>query len=507
MEPYDFALLGGLFAFSAIGLRSGIAATTLLALGLFGTLLVAVSIGTPDALLVLLAAWFGVAVLVAFLSGRLGWAPRNRRSRIGAVLIAAGQFAAVSVLATGSLGMRMPDGAEVLRSASAYPHIAGAGERLIAIETDLLPAPAVMLTYPAPIEAEAEAEIANTDPAARPIDWAEVAAFENRVTRFLTGHTVAADRAPISFEASGTVLRVHVELGESFAAGDILAELDPTPLQIAVDERRAGLIEADALAREANLTLDRQRQLAENGTIAQAALDRAEASAEAAQSRLAMTLAGIRSAEDRLADTLLYAPFDGIVADRMIEPAQSIQAGVPAFEIQDVNAGYQIEIVVPETLIGRIEAGAEHRAILLDGNDSPVIARVHEIGSRANATTGFPVTLDVLAATDPVRAGMTVEVQLSLPFSDLGEQRIGLAAVPYTAILPGDGERHVSFVYDPETGTLERRDITVAGREGTTTLISEGLVPGEIVATRGLPFLLDGQAVALRGVGIARYDD
>ena len=506
MGPYDYAIFAGLALFMALGLRSGFVLATLLAIGLLGVVLVAFSVGTPQVLLALLAGWCAMTAVLFVLRRRPGWIPRTIQSRAVGGFLGLGQFAVVAVLATGSLAMQMPERFETFRTSTTYPFVAGLAAQVIDADTAKFAIPAVMLSFPEPMELKPQTELVNVNPTVRPIDWAEVSAFDNRIIRILTGNTVAADKAPIAFEANGTILRVHAELGEAFSAGDVLAELDPTPLEIALDERRAALIEAEAVAREANLTLLRQRQLVQSGVVSQAVLDSAEASAGAAQSRLAMTKANIRSAEDRLADTVLYAPFDGVVANRMAEPAQSVQAGVPVFEVQDSNAGFQIEIIVPETLIGRIEAGAEYQAIVLDGNDSPVNARVQEIGSRANATTGFPVTLKVLTDTAPIRAGVTVEVYLSLPLSDANERHVGLAAVPYTAVLPADGAGHISFVYNTQTGTLERRPITVAAREGATALISEGLAPGEIVATRGLPFLRDSQPVALRGVGIARYD-
>lgn len=507
LGPYDFALIGGLFVLCLFGLRGGVTITALLAAGLAGCVALALSIGTAGGLLALVALWFVIAFSLLVLWRRLRGAPVTRRSRLAALLVSTGEFAVIAVLGTGALLTQLPQEGSIVRSAAAYPLIAEAGARLMAPDLNDPRQQPAMLTYPEPLPKAGPESPEPSIPAARPVDWAEVELFDNRINRVLTGHTIAADRAPISFEVGGTVRSVHVALGDRFTKGTVLAELDPTPLQIALDERRAGLIEAEATAHEANLTLQRQRQLRASGTVSQAALDRAEAAAESAQSRLAVAMAGIRQAEDDLADVVLRAPFDGIVDKRLIEPAQTVPAGAPAFEIQDPNGGYQIEMVVPETLIRQIQAGSEHRAILFDGNDSPVVATVHEIGSRANATTGFPVTLDIVGQSGPIHAGMTAEVFLSLTRKPGADGQVGLAAVPYTAVLPAADETYVSFVYDEVRGVLEQREIAVAGREGTTALVSDGLRPGEIVAVRGLPFLIDGQPVTLRGVGIARYDN
>ncbi len=507
LGPYDIALIAALLAVCWIGVRAGFWLVSLLTVGLVAAGGVGLYLGAPLYLVAALGCWLVLAIVLVALWRKLFYKRASAGSKTAALMVAVGQFALIAVLMTGAATSLLPQQLDTISSASAYPLIAKVGTRLGVQKLPMELETASVLRFPGPIVPEPDQEPILNESPPRPIDWAEVYRFDNAITRILNGYTVPTDRAPISFEVGGTVRSVNVALGETFLAGDVLAELDPTPLQIALDQQRAALIEAQATTREATLSLDRQRQLRSSGTISHAALDRAVAAAESAQSRLEMVQAAIRQAEDRLSDVVLRAPFDGIVDERLIEPAQTIQAGQRAFEIQNAHSGFQIEIVVPETLIEKIEAGVEHEAALLNGSDHLIRARVHEIGSRANATNGFPVTLDIIGDHAFVRAGMTVEVHFTLPQPGGNEQHIGLATVPYTAILPGDHDTHVSFVFNLQSGRLERREITVVAREGDTALISAGLEPGDIVATRGLPFLNDGEAVSLRGVGIARYDN
>ncbi len=502
---YDVFLVGGFLAVCGVLIRGGALWAVVCALVLAGALWVGWRAGAPVAVLSALAVWVGFAV-----GGVVLW--RRWRGRGGAwgiaVIVAAAEVATVAVIGTGAVLAARDGEAAVVRRAAAYPAVAAAGQRLAAVA----PGDAVV-QYPAPLAPPVPEVQRPAAAVVRPIDWAEVTVYDDRQRRSLTGTVVAADRAALSFEVDGTVARVNVEIGTQFSRGDVLAELDPTLLQITLEERRAALIEAEANARETAVVLERQRRLRDSGTVSEAAFDSALSAAESAQSRLGIARAGIRQAEDRLADAVLRAPYNGEVAARLIEPAQTVQPGQPAFEIQDLEAGFQVEITVPETLIARVAAGSKHRAEVLDGSDGELRVRVADIGSRANAATGFPVTLDVAGTPEGLRAGMTVEVTLLLPRSGaagpmhLAAAGRALVAVPYTAILPDTGQDHVAFVYDPGPGTLERRAITVAGREGTQALISAGLRPGEVVATRGLPFLDHGQPVALRGVGVARYDD
>ncbi|RNC95924.1 MAG: efflux RND transporter periplasmic adaptor subunit [Oricola sp.] len=497
--PFDIALIAGLVLMAGFGWSLGAIHALGSALALVAA--VAAAAVTPLPVLAALAA-FAVVILAGALAARRA---RTRKpsssSRLVGAAVAIVPAAAIAVALAGALNVRLDDNS-VVRTAWSYPGIQLIGERMMA-RGDL----ALAIAFPEPIADEPEDEAGDQTASARPVDWARVAPFDRGISRILTGSVVAADRAPLSFEVTGTLSSVNVEIGDRFSTDDVLAELEPTALRIALDERRAALIEAEARATEARLMLERQQELSASRVISEAALESAVAVSESAQSRLAMAEAGVRQAEDRLDDAVLRAPYEGIVAARLVEPAQTLQAGAPAFEIQNANAGFQIEITVPDALIAQIVPGSDHGAVILDGTATAVTARVHEIGSRANATTGFPVTLDILNADHGVRAGMTAEVHLDLRSDPRTAGASDVLGIPYTAILPGDGDRHVAFVFQSDTQTLEKRRVTVAGREGTTALISEGLEDGDIVATRGLPFLHDGQRVALRGVGIVRYDD
>ncbi|ABD54233.1 efflux RND transporter periplasmic adaptor subunit [Jannaschia sp. CCS1] len=498
--PFDIILIASGLVLCGISLVAGIAFSVVAIIAFAIAMGGALMIGTPLALFLAMAFWAaGVLVAGMVLRRFRRRAPANG-SRVGGTVVMVALVVAASVFATGAWNTRTSDSV-LIRSSASYPFIALAGEAVSRF--DVVEA---AMTFPAPVVPKPAISPAPPAPP-RPIDWAEVQPFDNQITRIIAGNVVAADRAPISFGATGTILRVFVDIGDRFERGDILAELDPTALQIALEERQAGLMEARARAQEAQTTLGRQMQLFGSDVVSQAALDSATAMADSAQGRLEMARAGVRQAEDRLADAVLLAPYDGIIAARLIEPAQSVQAGAPAFEIQSADAGFQIEISMPDTLITQIEQGSEHHALILDGSDTEVSVRVHEIGSRANAATGFPVMLDILEPDALIRAGMTAEISLNLRLDAHDLRDRPLLAIPYTAILPAEDEGHVAFVFDYTSNTLERRAILVAAREGSTVLVSHGMEDGDVVATRGLAFLEDGQRVTLRGVGIARYDN
>ena len=349
-----------------------------------------------------------------------------------------------------------------------------------------------------------------TDPPPRLIAWEKAQAADSAEQRKLTGVLQSAERAPISFEVGGRVASVAVEIGDTFEAGDVLASLDQRTYRLTLEERRSQLRQAKAARVEAQRDYERQQTLHGEGWVSQAGYDTALARLQTAESRVETAAARLGIAEEDMADTTLEAPYGGTVAERLIEPSQQVQPGQRVFEIRGQGGGLEVSATVPETLVDRLKKGSRHTVTLPARPDMKLQARLTEIGSEAIRRNAFPVTLTLSQAPDDLRTGMTAEITFDLnePSAKLGEDApTGTAVtIPASAYLSGTGSRTVAFVYDPETATLTRTEITVADIRDNRAYVTQGLSPGDIVATKGLPYLEDGQKVQRLGIGVARYN-
>jgi RND family efflux transporter MFP subunit len=348
---------------------------------------------------------------------------------------------------------------------------------------------------------EAEAE----PPPPKPIAWTAATRFDAQQTRRLPGVLRAAQRAPLSFEVAGRVTEVAVEIGEAFDRGQVLARLDPRNFELALEERRGQLAEAKAQLAEAEEAFKRQRQLYEQGWAAKAAYDRAKSALDSARSRVETARARLAIAEEDLADTTLTAPYAGTVADRLAEPSQRLQAGETVLKVQGGDA-LEAVVAAPETVVDRLEPGSRHAVRLPARPDADLTGTIAEIATDAAARNAYTVTLRLTEAPSGVRSGMTAEVAFQLRPPETPARDRPRVAIPATAFLAVEGETRVAFVVDPDAGVVHRRAIEVAEIAGDRALVSEGLEPGEIVATKGLAFLTDGQRVDRLGVGPRRFE-
>ena len=132
--------------------------------------------------------------------------------------------------------------------------------------------------------------------------------------------------------------------------------------------------------------------------------------------------------------------------------------------------------------------------------------RITEIGTRAEAANAFPVTV-ILQGNNPLlRAGMSAEVDFSfVGVGQTGYQGITVS-VPFSALRAGINQKTYTYVYNPATQTVHQREVQTENVLNNMAFISSGLKEGEIIATAGVAFLRDGQAVTLLDKKTQRFN-
>ncbi len=335
----------------------------------------------------------------------------------------------------------------------------------------------------------------------RAIQWERVSGSLASERRVISGVVTAIDETRLAFEVNGTVLTVEVDLGDAVEKGQVLARLDPEPLELAVRDAEAALAEATALRAHARATL--ARYIEAGRAVAQQEVDSARAMRDARESQYDASQARLNLTRRDLRLSVLEAPFRGSISSRLIDPAQRIAAGETAFDLDSEESGLRVEVQMPETLIDRVRQGDAARVNFPTLNDprfdldESFPAVVAEVGTRAGAGNSFPVRADLKNPPSGIRPGMTAEVIFSLPRE--GDELGVLTGfmIPIAAVLPEADDGFSVFVFDSETSTVRKSRVQTGGVGDNSIAILEGLVEGQIIATAGVAFLNDGQPVTL----------
>lgn len=316
-----------------------------------------------------------------------------------------------------------------------------------------------------------------------------------------SGAVRAADRSELAFEVGGQIAAVFVELGDRFARGDLLAELDASTLRLELAGRRADLADAESVLVDARLDYERRVRLAGTGAVSQSAIDHARSRFDSAKAQVSALNAAVSQAEETLADASLRAPFDGEVTARLAEPSEVIPSGNAVLSVIGIDSRLEAVIRVPGSVRRVLEPGAVAR-VNARNKDIAVQGRVTEIGAQAGTAGLFPVTLAIDGAPGWLRPGESVEAR----FDQSPDTRALI--IPLTAFVPaGDGAATV-YVVDPDASyaVARARQVELGALRDDGVEVLDGLRPGEPVVVTGVELLTDGQAVRVAGIGLAQYN-
>src|SRR4051795_8394328 len=131
-----------------------------------------------------------------------------------------------------------------------------------------------------------------------------------------TGTLSAVTTVQVGSQVSGIIAKLYADFNSQVKQGQLLAELDPTPFQQTVDQRKADVTKSQVEVANSKVTYNRQKRLADAGLIAQSDLDAAKAAYDGALAGLAQSQAALKQAQTHLGYTKIFSPIDGQVVAR-----------------------------------------------------------------------------------------------------------------------------------------------------------------------------------------------
>lgn len=247
-----------------------------------------------------------------------------------------------------------------------------------------------------------------------------------------TGTLQPLIQVDISSELSGVVRSVAVNENQQVRKGDVLATLDTTRLAAQVERAeasakaaRAKVSEAEATLRESAQALVRASQLSTRGMVADQALDTAKATNDRAQSALqsaeaneAIAVADLKLQQADLDKSTIYAPIDGVVLTRSVDPGQTVASSLQApvlFVIAADLRQMELKAAIDEADIGAVHPGQKARFTVDAFPERRFDADIGDI-AYASVTTEGVVTYNARLEVDNeetlLRPGMTATVSV-----------------------------------------------------------------------------------------------
>lgn len=341
-----------------------------------------------------------------------------------------------------------------------------------------------------------------------------------------TGTLAADDEASLAFKVPGRVVAVTVDLGTLVRKGDVVARLDTADHELRVRQAEAALqqararlgldpagestrveIEATGTVRQAKAVLDeaaanrnRAVKLVESGVMSRAELDRAESAYRVAEARYQDAIEEVRNrqavlmqraselqiARQQLADTVLRAPFDGAISERIAASGEYLAAGAPVATLVRITP-LRMQAQVPEReASGLVTGRAVEVTVEGAGSATGRIARISPV--IAERTRVLTVEIEVDNARGALRPGGFARAKIATEVASPS------VVVPESAVVAFAGAEKVFVVVD---GKASEKLVTTGRREAGSIEIVSGIAADDMVVSSPAG-LMHGQPVAVQ---------
>jgi RND family efflux transporter MFP subunit len=338
-----------------------------------------------------------------------------------------------------------------------------------------------------------------------------VTAVEKETERTLVanGTLAARDQAALSVKVSGRLENIPVDVGSVVKRGDMIAQIQKRDYELKVQQAKAAVsaararlglplegsddsieIKDSSVVKEARAQLDEQAKnrariakLHEQGILSESELETAEAAYQVAVNKyedalqetnnrkamLAQRRADLNIAEQELSDTVIRAPFDGVVQERKASPGEYLMEGAQLATVVRVDP-IRLRLQVPERDALAVRHGQRVR-FRVDGDTNAYVGQVDRL-SPAISQDNRMLQIEADIANDGrLRPGAFVR-------GDVVTQRARAVMLPRNAIVSFAGIEKV-FVY--ESGKAAERRVVTSGGSGNEVELLKGVKAGDVV--------------------------
>jgi len=319
---------------------------------------------------------------------------------------------------------------------------------------------------------------------------AERGTVEDVVTNSQAGTVRSRRRSRLGAERAGRVTAIPHRESARVRKGELLVQLDASTARTALELARRERDVQQANAQSARATFDltkleheRATTLRVQGLISQGDMDQAQARFDEARAGLAAAEAGagrasanVQLAGDDLAHMQVIAPYDAVVAQRLVEVGESVVPGQPVLEIVAPDSLY-VSARIDEVDTGRLRIGLPARVTLDPYRGETWTGRVSRVFPvvddqlEQNRTLTVEVNIDRAPDRPQPLPGTSADIVIVL------DQRDNVLRVPTFAVIEG---RKVLVI---ENGKTVSRDVTTGLRNWEWMEVTGGLKEGEAVVT------------------------
>lgn len=324
-----------------------------------------------------------------------------------------------------------------------------------------------------------------------------------------SGYVVARRKAVVSAKIQGRLSELRVEEGSRVRKGEVLARLESLDYEASLQRAQAAVQRAEADLAENQRQLRLATELVKGNVLAEDQRQATESRVRIADAMLSQARADAAFSQAQLQNTVIRAPFSGVVVKKMAEVGESV-APIPPGVNLSTSSGAVVALADLDTL--EVEADVAEANVSKLGDQQPaevtvealpdrkfraVLRQVIPTADRTKATVQVKVT--ILEKDKDLKPEMSAKVtflERAAPASAQAEPGTAVIMVPKAAVVTRDGRM---VVFEVVGGKARVRGIAAGAERQGQVVVKEGLSGGETLVSQPPAELKDGDAVRIKG--------
>ena len=280
----------------------------------------------------------------------------------------------------------------------------------------------------------------------------------------------------VGSQVSGIVRKLNVTVGSHIQKGDIIAEIDPRPLQARVEQMRTQAAMDEVGVGKAQRDSNRAQQLFAEGVLPAQQKEDLEWQLKSAQAKLEKSRSDLAAAEIDLSYAVIRAPISGTVASVSTQEGETVAASFAAPTFVTIIEDNALELVamVDETDIANVRPGdaVSFTVEAYPSREMPAtVKRIDPVATIISGVVNYPVMAAIQKDGRLLKPDMTANITIKT-----AERK---ALVVPNGTIQRDGEER--FVYLFREGKQEKRAVSIGMRDAGFTEIKKGLGEGDLV--------------------------
>ena len=303
----------------------------------------------------------------------------------------------------------------------------------------------------------------------------------------ISGALKAVNSAFVKARVAGEIQGLNAREGDFVKAGQVVGRIDTTESQARLRQAQQQAEAAKAQVDIAQRSLDNNQSLVNQGFISKTALDTSLNNLAAAQANFKAVQAGADVARKSLDDTVLRAPIDGQIAQRLVQNGERVAIDAKVLEIVDLRA-LELEAALGAADSVQVKAG-QTAQLSIEGVAQPVTAHVARINPSTVAGSRSVLVYLSVDATAQARAGLR---QGLFATGNLATGSITALAVPLEAVRTDKPQPYVQTIVE---GHVVHQTVTMGAggeRQGVSMVQVQGLKDGAEVLLGAVGALREG---------------